>query len=240
MKYSVIQEQRFKIMLAIAREMAKEDAVLKGGTALLLCYGLDRFSEDMDFDGGTRFSLERAKKLISKAFETINTKVTQIIVKKDTPTTKRFMYHYEVDGNIPYAYPLKIEFSFRQSKELSGYTMLNGVKVYPLDILAEKKLDALLERTAPRDIYDIAFLLEHNLEVFGYIDLESITHLGMDLLVNTFEGEKQSDSLLVDIDGNELVLNMLDNAIQQMRVIEQNFENTQQDNVDKKEQDYEM
>ena len=25
--------------------------ILKGGTALLECYGLDRFSEDIDFDG---------------------------------------------------------------------------------------------------------------------------------------------------------------------------------------------
>jgi predicted nucleotidyltransferase component of viral defense system len=39
-----------EIMRAIARELHDLPMVLKGGTALLLCYGLDRFSEDLDFD----------------------------------------------------------------------------------------------------------------------------------------------------------------------------------------------
>jgi predicted nucleotidyltransferase component of viral defense system len=38
------------IMRAIARDFHVIPMVLKGGTALLLCYGLDRFSEDLDFD----------------------------------------------------------------------------------------------------------------------------------------------------------------------------------------------
>ncbi len=32
---------------------------LKGGTALLLCYGLDRFSEDIDLDSEKSFNLPR-------------------------------------------------------------------------------------------------------------------------------------------------------------------------------------
>jgi predicted nucleotidyltransferase component of viral defense system len=32
--------------------------VLKGGTALLLCYDLDRHSEDLDFDSNKKMSLE--------------------------------------------------------------------------------------------------------------------------------------------------------------------------------------
>ena len=38
------------IMRDIARDIHDLPMVLKVGTALLLCYGLDRFSEDLDFD----------------------------------------------------------------------------------------------------------------------------------------------------------------------------------------------
>ena len=31
--------------------------VLKGGTALMLAYGLDRYSEDIDYDSNTRIDL---------------------------------------------------------------------------------------------------------------------------------------------------------------------------------------
>ncbi len=41
--------------------------VLKGGTALLLCYGLDRFSEDLDFDAPKKFKIAgRVEKILSQ------------------------------------------------------------------------------------------------------------------------------------------------------------------------------
>ena len=46
-----------EIMRAVAKDIQDLPMVLKGGTALLLCYGLDRFSEDLDFDAPKKFSL---------------------------------------------------------------------------------------------------------------------------------------------------------------------------------------
>ncbi len=44
------QQKHVELMAAIARNVADTEMALKGGTALLLAYGLDRFSEDLDFD----------------------------------------------------------------------------------------------------------------------------------------------------------------------------------------------
>ena len=47
-----LEEERINFMKAIALEISENEkpAVLKGGTSLVLTRGLDRFSEDMDFD----------------------------------------------------------------------------------------------------------------------------------------------------------------------------------------------
>ena len=46
------------LMRAIARSLRDTPLVLKGGTALLFGYGLDRFSEDLDFDSHQKLNLE--------------------------------------------------------------------------------------------------------------------------------------------------------------------------------------
>lgn len=40
-----------RVMKAVALRMQDTSYVLKGGTALALLYGLDRHSDDLDFDG---------------------------------------------------------------------------------------------------------------------------------------------------------------------------------------------
>jgi len=46
------QEYGRKLLRAVAEAISKDNSsiVLKGGTALMLCYGLERFSEDIDLD----------------------------------------------------------------------------------------------------------------------------------------------------------------------------------------------
>ena len=215
MQYSEIQKQRLEIMRTIAEDISNEDIVLKGGTGLLLCYELDRFSEDMDFDGYGRFNLERTQRIISKAFEKQGTTVTQVIVKKDTPTTKRFMYHYEVTGSPQYSYPLKIEFSFRQHGEITQdqLDIIDGIKTYRIEVLAKKKLQAFLDRTAPRDIYDVEFLSDTFPQVFSKEMIKDILKIDMESLVTRFESDKIDDMLLADVDGYELVCRLYENLL---------------------------
>ena len=44
------RELHIRLMRSISQDLHDLPIVLKGGTAMLLCYGLDRFSKDLDFD----------------------------------------------------------------------------------------------------------------------------------------------------------------------------------------------
>ena len=73
------EETHIIVMKAIAMAVADTPMVLKGGTALLLIYGLDRFSEDLDFDSGKAINLEnRIQQAASK-----HVRVKKIDVLKD-------------------------------------------------------------------------------------------------------------------------------------------------------------
>lgn len=51
-------ETHERLMRAIVESVNDTPLVLKDGTALLLAYGLDRFSEDLDFDSPHKINLE--------------------------------------------------------------------------------------------------------------------------------------------------------------------------------------
>lgn len=55
----------YEIFHALDREGLLKDIVFQGGTALRLCRGSDRFSEDLDFAGGINFSSEKMERIKS-------------------------------------------------------------------------------------------------------------------------------------------------------------------------------
>lgn len=127
-----------------------DEYVLKGGSALLTCYNLDRFSEDIDLDSNN-------KNKIKKFVDTYCSKNKYIYrIAKDTDTTKRFFIHY---GNV--MHPLKIEMSFRSIILNSDCTKINDIKVYSINKLMNLKLNAYNTRDTIRDLYDITFIAKH-------------------------------------------------------------------------------
>jgi predicted nucleotidyltransferase component of viral defense system len=123
------------------------DYILKGGTALLVCYGLDRFSEDVDLDGMSTNIGSIVSEYCDKRgyfFRTV----------KDTDTVKRYMVNY---GDAKK--PLKIEVSFRK-KDISEneYTNIKGITVYTIESLCVMKANAYSARDRIRDLYDLTFI----------------------------------------------------------------------------------
>ncbi len=127
--------------------------ILKGGTALLMCYGLDRFSEDIDLDGMERNIQDYVHTFCGERGYTYR-------VAKDTDTVKRYMVNYGAPGR-----PLKIEVSYRR-REISAdeIAVINGVRVYILDTLCIMKANAYTGRDAIRDLYDLAFICNNHME----------------------------------------------------------------------------
>lgn len=153
--------------------------ILKGGTALARCYGLYRFSEDIDLDGTKQDIKEITKRFCDRFGFTLR-------VAKDTPTVKRCLVDY---GNTNK--PLKIEVSYR-NRQISDedWQIVNGIKVYTLDSLARMKANAYNGRDKIRDLYDLTFICNNHFEKLSHGTKNSIRD------VLSYKGLEQFDYLV--------------------------------------------
>lgn len=127
--------------------------VLKGGTALYLCYCLDRFSEDIDLDGR-----EKGLPALVKDFCADNGWIYR--VAKATDTVERCMVNYGNAGK-----PLKIEASYRRREIPAEETeIINGIRVYGIEPLCAMKAAAYAGRDKIRDLYDLTFICNNYFE----------------------------------------------------------------------------
>lgn len=157
--------------------------VLKGGTSLMKCYNLDRFSEDIDLDApGETTSRDRFRHALIRFCEQNH---YDYRIAKDTETTGRMYIHYGNEGH-----PLKVEVSYRKkSIPESEVETINGVKVYNLNELSRLKALAYMGRDAIRDLYDVSFICSEYFDelndeakkilqtAFEYKDLEQFDYL---------------------------------------------------------------
>lgn len=158
------RDTHYSIIVTFISNLNKQfdNFVLKGGTALMLCYGLDRFSEDIDLDEVALKKYGRKtdiKDFIDRfcTFYKVNYRIA-----KDTDTVKRFFIHY--GGKKP----LKVEISYRSRNIISQdqYGVINGVLVYTISQMAVLKLGAFNNRDKIRDLYDLVFICKNYI---GYL-----------------------------------------------------------------------
>lgn len=83
-----------KLMESILKNLSDTPLVLKGGSALYLGYGLNRFSEDLDFDSLKKLNL--LNKIKSSTPPDIV--IDDIHIKKDTDTLSRYIVNYHIQG----------------------------------------------------------------------------------------------------------------------------------------------
>jgi predicted nucleotidyltransferase component of viral defense system len=154
------QDKHGQIMQAITGHLRDTPMVLKGGTALLLAYNLDRFSEDLDFDCDKKIRLEaRIKDALKNLAE-----IKSLDVLKDTGFVTRYRLVYGTNLGDE---RLKIETSHRNKIDPDDVCLVNGIKTYKVEKLIGFKLLAAKERTVARDLYDIHFLVHQYPKAFG-------------------------------------------------------------------------
>jgi predicted nucleotidyltransferase component of viral defense system len=179
------------IMRAIARDFHDIPMVLKGGTALLLCYGLDRFSEDLDFDAPKKFNIAgRVEKILSQ-----KAKSHSVRTVKDTETVQRLKAHYTgITGDRL----LKIETSFRSPASEDETTVIDGIRTYSIQALIEQKINAFEHRTAARDLYDISFLTRQYANHFSQASIRKLAELTADIdtVEQRFQEAFEEDEIL--------------------------------------------
>lgn len=123
--------------------------VLKGGTALMLCYGLDRFSEDIDLDMLSQNNKDDLQNILKQYCS--NTGVSFKAIKQ-TNTTERYILHYDDTQT------LKIEISRRKFVTSENIKKINGIQVYDIDTLCILKKGTYDNRMRLRDLYDLVFI----------------------------------------------------------------------------------
>ena len=145
-----------RLMKAILQGIHDTPLVLKGGTALMLAYELDRFSEDLDFDAPHKINLEsRIRRSVPFGITIEN--IDQL---KDTATVTRYRVRYKSENGNKIS--LKLEISYRAMPPESDVRFIYGFRVVSLQRIVDQKLRAAHDGSNPRskvrDLYDLDFI----------------------------------------------------------------------------------
>ncbi|MDI6825941.1 MAG: nucleotidyl transferase AbiEii/AbiGii toxin family protein [Candidatus Aenigmarchaeota archaeon] len=159
------------IFSRISREL-----IFKGGTALAFFYGLNRFSEDLDFTLRETIDFEGLIKETKKDFEALNVRANFRILEDDPSS---FSFRIGAEGPL-FTKEIErcfvgVEISKREEvlkeievKELnSPYPDISNffVPVMNLEEILAEKIRAIIWRAKARDLYDLWFLLEKEIKV---------------------------------------------------------------------------
>jgi len=162
------------ILLSISREI--ENLIFKGGTCLFLTYGLNRFSEDLDFSLIKTLNIEKFTTIIKKYLSKFGAE-TKIKKIKESKTT--LLFDLSIKGILYTGTPntscnIKIDVGklpvFLKTKQIFLHPLYGDIPSYPLKVMDEReilaeKLALLFERNDPKDVYDLWFLLKKGVKM---------------------------------------------------------------------------
>lgn len=177
-KTSLYYEEKEYLQYIFLNSISKyyENFVFKGGTCLRICYGLERASEDLDFN--TDLEITELKKVIEKcikSFELLN-------IPYELYSEKKFEGNIRIEirfkgplfnGNKNSTNTLKLDFNKGKVKHRIAKVvqkLFSDVPLFTLVVMDEKeilaeKIRALANREEPRDMYDIWILINKSAEI---------------------------------------------------------------------------
>lgn len=173
---------------------------LKGGTALLFGYSLDRMSTDLDFDANRDVNLES---VIAKAFASYHSENRPVLIdlnlKKHTDTVKKYMVTYG-ECNTDKKENLKIEMSFRRGYQESETDVINNMRIYKLPVIFDFKKMAFQDRTVARDLHDIIFIGKNYINNLNAEQISFIKNIykNVDAIFNRYFIAYKEDDMLKD------------------------------------------
>ncbi|MCX6706238.1 MAG: nucleotidyl transferase AbiEii/AbiGii toxin family protein [Candidatus Woesebacteria bacterium] len=212
-KRAILREYlQTKILSLIYQETVSKNLYFIGGTALRILRGLNRFSEDLDFDSvGT--TPDQIRELIKTIVHRLDQENIAVELYQNTTPKK---YYYELRfprllaelklGSVTgekLMIKLDIENFWRGQKRemlfVNRYGLLATVVTNPLDQILVEKLAAYLGRkeTQARDLYDLVWLLAKGIKTDNKFALKN--NLTADLLekaLKKFNQEKKNLPIL--------------------------------------------
>jgi len=162
----LIKQEQFELEVLdrLNSKRVLNDLIFAGGTMLRLCFGLNRFSVDLDFwiikDTDTNKLFGDLKEYLSSYYELTDA------------NNKFYTLLFEIRSND---YPRRLKIEIRKEikkfkpEQAIAYSRYSNVQVFlkiaPLEVMMKSKSAAFLERKEIRDIYDIEFLLKKGVSI---------------------------------------------------------------------------
>ena len=212
-KRAILREYlQSKILEIIYQQKVSLNLFFVGGTSLRLLRGLDRFSEDLDFDFVDTESLQ-IDTLMNNLVKQLKQENIQVDFYRNK-TEKRVYYElrfkdllYELGISSNPQEKLMIKFDFEnfwqeQKREVvlfNRYGFLTEMVTVPLDQILVQKLFAYLNRkqTLPRDIYDIVWLYSQGARVdWEYVKANHLPKYFLKEALIKFQQEEKNLRLL--------------------------------------------
>ncbi|MEI6456943.1 MAG: nucleotidyl transferase AbiEii/AbiGii toxin family protein [bacterium] len=183
-KYMLKEYIQLLILDYLSNTEYVKSLVLIGGTNLRLIGGIDRFSEDLDFD---------CKNFSQKDFTMMTDELLvflkrfgfdAVIRDKQEPKLTAFRRNYYFPGYLLHVglsafrderFLIKVECQDQLIDYTSDFTMIKGCGFFfpfkspPLPVLCAMKLSALFSRQKGRDFYDAMFLMPQHLPDFSFL-----------------------------------------------------------------------
>lgn len=182
-------------------EFLRKNLIFKGGTVLKKVYFPDyRFSEDLDFTfSGLEFDIDSIKAAFNELTDWVyrESRILLSIQNETQHKTGNFNFYLAFTGPLGGAganKDIKVdisqdEFIFYKPEEqrvINTYSDIEqdfSISCYSLGELIAEKMRSIMQRTAPRDIYDLWYLLEtegQHIEDHIFAFRDKATHKGYD------------------------------------------------------------
>jgi predicted nucleotidyltransferase component of viral defense system len=140
-----IHRDTFNLLQKISQIEAFDNFALAGGTALALQLG-HRISIDLDFFTQEEFDSENLKLLIENHFEAIN-------FATDKNSLSAYIKHESAT--------VKVDFIRHNYPAFHKIINKDNIRMYALEEIVAMKLNAIKNRGAKKDFYDIYEILQH-------------------------------------------------------------------------------
>jgi len=189
------------VLLYIIYQSNGNSLVFKGGTALSKCYGLNRFSEDLDFTASDKFNIDKLSEGLNRFM------IEHEIEKEEKFGNLTVIIRIKgplYNGNRNSLCKILLDISYREkvvikSNRVSIGRFMEEIPIFDVmvmdkkEILAEK-VRASMTRDKARDVYDLLFLLESGEKLDKIIINEKLNYykkkFGFDSFIKSLKSKK--------------------------------------------------
>ena len=147
-----LHEQVMKELLSRVQDLGM---VLKGGSVLAFTRGLNRHSTDLDFDTDRAVELRDRIESAARAVGVGLGPVKRADWSRHQRFSADYPYPFEVKPGL-----LKVDVHFRHAPNSKHIELIEGIRTYKVPALFDQKLAATASRIEPRDLFDLAFVME--------------------------------------------------------------------------------